>query len=112
MPFDTPSRRNPAMSDQSESNEGATDGFSRRTAIRLIAVGTIGAAVGVSSAVVVTRLEKAAPSRFFFLTEGEAAVLIPLCEQIIPRDDAPGATDVGVVDYIDRQLVGALSRHQ
>lgn len=100
------------MSGDSESNEGETDGVSRRTAIRLIAVGTIGAAVGVSSTVVVTRLDKAAPTRFFFFTENEAAVLIPLCEQIIPRDDTPGATDVGVIDYIDRQLVGALSRHQ
>lgn len=35
-----------------------------------------------------------------------------MCEQIIPRDDTPGATDAGVIYYIDRQLLGAHSRHQ
>ena len=36
-------------------------------------------------------------------TEEEAACLIALCEQIIPRDEYPGATDAGVIHFIDRQ---------
>ena len=38
--------------------------------------------------------------------------MIAICEQIIPRDDTPGATDAGVINYIDRQLCGPLARHQ
>ena len=36
-------------------------------------------------------------------TEEEAACLIALCEQIIPRDEYPGATDAGVIHFIDKQ---------
>jgi len=35
--------------------------------------------------------------------EDEAACLIALCEQIIPADEYPGATDAGVIHFIDRQ---------
>ncbi|MDR1344795.1 MAG: gluconate 2-dehydrogenase subunit 3 family protein [Tannerellaceae bacterium] len=31
----------------------------------------------------------------------EAGCLIALCEQVIPADDTPGATDAGVIFYID-----------
>jgi gluconate 2-dehydrogenase gamma chain len=34
----------------------------------------------------------------------EAACLIALCEQIIPADEYPGATDAGVINYIDKQI--------
>jgi gluconate 2-dehydrogenase gamma chain len=34
----------------------------------------------------------------------EAGCLVALCEQIIPADDTPGATEAGVVDYIDRAV--------
>ena len=43
-----------------------------------------------------------------FLTEDEARTLAALCDQIIPADQDPGATWAGVVNYIDRQLCGAL----
>jgi len=36
-------------------------------------------------------------------TEEEAACLIALCEQIIPADEFPGATDAGVIRFIDKQ---------
>ena len=36
-------------------------------------------------------------------TGDEAACLIALCEQIIPADEYPGATDAGVIHFIDRQ---------
>jgi gluconate 2-dehydrogenase gamma chain len=47
-----------------------------------------------------------------FLTNGEALCLKSLCEQIIPRDESPGATDAGVIFYIDRQLAGIFHYNQ
>ncbi len=50
------------------------------------------------------------PCRFF--TVREARTLEAVCEQIIPADKDPGAKQAGVVNYIDRQIVGHLKRHQ
>ena len=50
------------------------------------------------------------PWRFF--SPEEAKLLDSLVEQIIPTDEWPGAKDAGVTNYIDKQLVGPLSRHQ
>lgn len=44
------------------------------------------------------------PWRFF--TPEEAETLAALCDQIIPPDKDPGASDAGVVEFIDRQLMG------
>jgi gluconate 2-dehydrogenase gamma chain len=38
------------------------------------------------------------------LTEDEARTLAAACDQIIPPDQDPGASDAGVVSFIDRQL--------
>jgi gluconate 2-dehydrogenase gamma chain len=43
----------------------------------------------------------AARSQYTSFTQGEADCLIALCEQVIPADDTPGATDAGVIFYID-----------
>jgi gluconate 2-dehydrogenase gamma chain len=40
-----------------------------------------------------------------FLTADEAKTLAALCDQIIPADDFPGASEAGAVTFIDRQLV-------
>lgn len=42
-------------------------------------------------------------SRYRVFTDAEAACLIALCEQIIPADEDPGATDAGVINFIDKQ---------
>jgi gluconate 2-dehydrogenase gamma chain len=42
--------------------------------------------------------------QFRVFTGDEAACLIALCEQIIPKDQDPGATDAGVIYFIDKQL--------
>jgi gluconate 2-dehydrogenase gamma chain len=45
------------------------------------------------------------PLRFF--TEQEAKAIVAACERIFPADESgPGATQAGVVVYIDRQLAG------
>jgi gluconate 2-dehydrogenase gamma chain len=38
------------------------------------------------------------------LTDDEAATLAAACDQIIPPDEDPGASEAGVVAFIDRQL--------
>lgn len=46
-----------------------------------------------------------------FLTAKEARVVSAACERIFPRDaSGPGATDAGVIIYIDRQLAGPYGR--
>jgi gluconate 2-dehydrogenase gamma chain len=49
------------------------------------------------------------PLRFF--TAAEARVVAAACERIFPSDESgPGATEAGVVVYIDRQLAGPYGR--
>jgi gluconate 2-dehydrogenase gamma chain len=47
-----------------------------------------------------------------FLTAAEGRTLEALCEQIIPADQTPGAAWAGVVNYIDRQLMGPFRRQR
>lgn len=86
--------------------------LSRRTVLKLGLVGVIGAAVGAGSTAAIARLGRSMQPRYRFFTDSEAGLLIDICEQIIPRDDVPGATDTGAIHYIDLQLCGALARHQ
>jgi len=37
-------------------------------------------------------------------TKDEADCLVALCEQLIPADEYPGATQAGVIHFIDKQL--------
>jgi gluconate 2-dehydrogenase gamma chain len=46
--------------------------------------------------------QSAAVRRFF--TETELATISSVCERLLPRDEDPGAIDLGVPDYIDRAL--------
>lgn len=55
-------------------------------------------------------LKKKNSYRFF--TPEEARCIIAFCEQFIPKDESPGATDAGVIHYIDRQLSGVFNYDQ
>lgn len=44
-----------------------------------------------------------AASTYRIFSLKEASCLVALCEQIIPADEYPGATDAGVIHYIDKQ---------
>lgn len=90
----------------------ATGRLSRRAVIKVAAVGLLGSAAGAGGSALITRVSRATPSPYRFFSVPEADLLSAICEQIIPRDDAPGATDAGVIHFIDRQLVGRLARHQ
>jgi gluconate 2-dehydrogenase gamma chain len=56
-------------------------------------------------------LKQLSPYQFF--SNEEALCVIALCEQIIPEDEyGGGATEAGVINYIDRQLVAVFSYDQ
>ena len=92
--------------------QAAPAGLSRRTVMKFAVVSIVGAAVGAGSTAMITRFGKNAPRQYRVFSVAEAALLIDMCEQIIPRDRAPGATDTGAIHYIDWQLSGALARHR
>jgi len=48
------------------------------------------------------------PWRFFTLDEAQTADAI--CERLIPADRDPGASDAGVVNFLDTQLMGPYKR--
>lgn len=52
----------------------------------------------------------AAPQKPVFFSAAEASLVVLIAEHIIPADHDPGATQAGVVHYIDRQLDGPLKR--
>jgi gluconate 2-dehydrogenase gamma chain len=70
-----------------------------------------GAAVSALTASIATSCSRV-PSRWRFLTEAEADLVVLIAEQIIPRDQDAGATDAGVVNFIDQQLAGHYERYQ
>jgi len=47
-----------------------------------------------------------------FLSDRQAETLKAICDQIVPADDYPSASQTGVLDYIDRQLIRHYKRHQ
>lgn len=47
-----------------------------------------------------------------FLKEPDAKTLAAICDQIIPADDFPSASQAGVLTYLDLQLQGPYRRHQ
>jgi gluconate 2-dehydrogenase gamma chain len=53
---------------------------------------------------------KKSPWRYFTIEEGQTMAAI--CERIIPADQDPGATEAGVVNFIDLQLMGPYKRHR
>ena len=88
------------------------EAWGRRAVLKLSAAGLLGAGFGVGTAIGLTRWIRSSPLPYRFFSAAEATLLIAICEQIIPRDDTPGATDAGVIHYIDRQLCQAFVDQQ
>jgi len=76
---------------------------SRRQFLAVSAMGSAAAAIGCSPG---------KHAGWEFLSEGQARALTVLCDQIIPADDFPSASQAGVLTYIDKQLVRFYRRHQ
>ncbi len=70
---------------------------------------TAGALAGAALAASCTACRR---SSFGFLKEHDAATLAAICDQIIPEDDFPSASQAGVLHYLDLQLMGHYRRHQ
>jgi len=71
------------------------------------------AAGAMSGAVIAVGCKPAAKQRAWeSLTGAQARTLTVLCDQIIPADEFPGATQAGVLTYLDRQLARHYSRYQ
>jgi gluconate 2-dehydrogenase gamma chain len=71
---------------------------------------TVGGALAGAAAMIACRGAKA--NSWEFLSDAHARALGALCDQIIPADDFPSASQAGVVNYIDRQLARHYQRHQ
>lgn len=82
---------------------GLKDGLTRRQ----FALG--GALAG---SVAVIGCHGAKGSQWEVLSDAHARTLAALCDEIIPADDFPSASQAGVVSYIDRQLARHYRKHQ
>ncbi|MGA2048437.1 MAG: gluconate 2-dehydrogenase subunit 3 family protein [Terracidiphilus sp.] len=47
-----------------------------------------------------------------YLTEQQAITLASICDQIVPADEFPSASQAGVLTYIDRQLMRHYRKHR
>jgi gluconate 2-dehydrogenase gamma chain len=47
-----------------------------------------------------------------FLTDAQARTLGAICDQIVPADDFPSASQAGVLNYIDKQLMRHYRKHR
>jgi gluconate 2-dehydrogenase gamma chain len=47
-----------------------------------------------------------------YLTEKQARTLTAICDQIVPADEFPSASQAGVLHYIDRQLMRHYRKHR
>lgn len=77
--------------------------FSRRTFLEISAIAGAALATGCT-----TRKR----GNWEFFTEDEAATLTAICDQIIPADDFPSASQAGVLNYIDKQITRHYRPHQ
>jgi len=73
---------------------------------RVVAIGALG---GAAIAIGCTVREQ---RNWDFLTEDQARTLTAICDQIVPADEFPSASQAGVLTYIDRQLFRHYRRHQ
>jgi len=76
--------------------------ITRRKFIQVTTAAAAGSVVGCTN--------KGSPWRFFTLQEGWTVAAI--CERLIPADQDPGATEAGVVNFIDLQLMGPYKRYR
>jgi len=77
--------------------------LTRRQFVAVSALGGAAAAIGCKAG---------SRGSWDFLSEAQAKTLGAICDQIVPADQFPSATQAGVLGYIDRQLVRHYRRHQ
>lgn len=77
--------------------------LTRRQFVAVSAMGGAAAAIGCS----VGR-----QGNWDFLIDDQARTLAAICDQIVPADDFPSASQAGVLTYIDKQLVRHYRRYR
>jgi gluconate 2-dehydrogenase gamma chain len=77
--------------------------LSRRQFVAVSAIGSAAAAIGCSTH---------NRGNWDFLSEDQARTLTVICDQIVPADNFPSASQAGVLIYIDRQLARHYRRHR
>ncbi len=77
--------------------------LTRRQFVAAGALGSAAVAVGCTSG---------RQGNWDFLSDGQARTLAAICDQIIPADKYPSASQAGVLTYIDKQLARHFRRHQ
>lgn len=77
---------------------------SRRAFLAGLAATGIAAAVPALAADNRRRMATGQDPQYFYLTLAEAGFLVAFVDELIPADDYPSASEVGVVEFIDLQL--------
>jgi gluconate 2-dehydrogenase gamma chain len=80
-----------------------TERLTRRQFVAASALGGVAVAIGCG---------KGARGDWEFLNDGQARTLAAICDQIVPADRFPSASQAGVLTFIDRQLVRHFRSHQ
>ncbi|MGB7546135.1 MAG: gluconate 2-dehydrogenase subunit 3 family protein [Terracidiphilus sp.] len=78
----------------------------RLTRRQFMAAGALGGAV------LAIGCSPAKPRNWEFLSDDQARTLAAICDQIVPADEFPSASQAGVLTYIDRQLIRRYRGHQ
>ena len=84
-------------------SKGKSTFLTRRQFVAAGAMGGAAAAIGCTSG---------RQGNWDFLSEEQARTLAAICDQIVPANDFPSATQAGVLTYIDRQLFRHYRRHR
>jgi gluconate 2-dehydrogenase alpha chain/gluconate 2-dehydrogenase gamma chain len=78
--------------------------FSRRAVLQALGAAGLAAATPGGS-LAQNRFARLDGEPWYFLTDAEARFLAAACDVLIPADDFPSASQAGVVDFIDLQMV-------
>ena len=70
------------------------------------------AAGALGGAAVVVGCTSGRQGNWDFLSDAQARTLTAICDQIVPADNYPSASQAGVLNYIDKQLARHFRRHQ
>jgi len=84
----------------------SSSGGARLTRRQFVAAGALGGAA------LAAGCKAGKPANWDFLTDAQARTLTAICDQIIPADDYPSASQAGALVYIDRQLARHYRRHR
>jgi len=84
-------------------SDDRAEGLTRRQFVAASALGGVAVAVGCGTS---------RRGNWEYLSDGQARTLTAICDQIVPADQYPSASQAGVLTFIDRQLIRHYRSHQ